>query len=78
MPMYPNLAAEMSRNGITAEKMAKRIRINAATMSAKINKKDRMKLCEAAQIRDAFFPGMSIDYLFSTELVERLKEEAIR
>lgn len=76
MPMYPNLAAEMSRNGITAEKIAKQIGINAATMSAKINKKDRMKLCEAARIRDAFFPNMSIDYLFSTELVERSKTES--
>lgn len=76
MPMYPNLAAEMSRNGITAEKMAKQIGINAATMSAKINKKDRMKLCEAARIRDTFFPDMSIDYLFSTELVERSKAES--
>lgn len=67
MAMYPNLAAEMSRTGITAEKMAGKIGINVATMSAKINKAGRMKLYEAAKIRDNFFPGMAIDYLFSTE-----------
>lgn len=66
MALYPNLMAEMARKGITAEKIAKKIGINVATMSAKINYEGRMKLYEAAKIRDCFFPGMAIDYLFST------------
>ena len=66
MALYPNLMAEMARKGITAEKIANKIGINVATMSAKINYEGRMKLYEAAKIRDCFFPGMAIDYLFST------------
>lgn len=66
MALYPNLMAEMAREGITAEKIAEKIGINVATMSAKINYEGRMKLHEAAKIRDCFFPGMAIDYLFST------------
>lgn len=65
MALYPNLMAEMAREGITAEKMAEKIGINAATMSAKINYEGRMKLHEAVKIRDCFFSGMAIDYLFS-------------
>ena len=66
MNIYKNLAAEMAREGITEKMLARGIGINVATMSAKINYEGRMKLYEAAKIRDCFFPGMAIDYLFST------------
>lgn len=62
--MYPNLEAEMKRNGITGEKMAKQLGISRSSLSAKMNKRDRMKLSECANIIDLFFDGMKIDYLF--------------
>lgn len=64
--MYPNLLAEMSRSGVTSEKMAGGIGINPSTMSAKLNNMDRIKLAEAVKIRDKFFPNLALDYLFSS------------
>lgn len=74
MALYPNLMAEMAREGITAEKMAEKIGINVATMSAKINNEGRMKLHEAVKIRDCFFPGMAIDYLFSARSAGKIDQ----
>ena len=58
--MYRNLRAEMARSGITNEQLAKGIGVNPATMSAKLNTAGRMRLDEAQQLRDEFFPGMTI------------------
>ena len=74
MALYPNLMAEMALEGITAEKMAEKIGINVATMSAKINYEGRMKLHEAVKIRDCFFPGMAIDYLFSARSAGKIEQ----
>ena len=74
MALYPNLMAEMALEGITAEKMAEKIGINVATMSAKINYEGRMKLHEAVIIRDCFFPGMAIDYLFSARSAGKIEQ----
>lgn len=62
--MYMNLKAEMARKGITNEQLANGIGINPATMSAKLNIAGRMRLDEAQYLRDKFFPGMTMDYLF--------------
>ena len=62
--MYMNLKAEMARKGITNEQLAKAIDINPATMSAKLNIAGRMRLDEAQKLRDLFFQGMTMDYLF--------------
>lgn len=62
--MYMNLKAEMVRKGITNEQLAKAIDINPATMSAKLNIAGRMRLDEAQKLRDLFFQGMTMDYLF--------------
>lgn len=62
--MYMNLKAEMARKGITNEQLANGIGINPATMSAKLNIAGRMHLDEAKCLRDKFFPGMTMDYLF--------------
>ena len=65
--MYKNLLAEMARRGINNLQIAKAIGINPSTLSAKLNSYDRLKLCEAERIKEIFFPGMSIEYLFATE-----------
>lgn len=65
--MYRNLKAEMARRGITNERLAKGIGVNPATMSAKLNVVGRMRLDEAQQIRDEFFPEMTMDYLFGDD-----------
>lgn len=65
--MYRNLKAEMARSGLTNEQLAKGIGVNPATMSAKLNTAGRMRLDEAQQLRDEFFPGMTMDYLFGDD-----------
>lgn len=62
--LYMNLKAEMARNGITNEQLANGIGINPSTMSAKLNIAGRMRLDEAQNLRDKFFPDMTMDYLF--------------
>lgn len=65
--MYPNLRAEMARRNITSEAMAKALNLNPATMSVKLNRYDRIKLCECYTIKKMFFPDKEISYLFATE-----------
>lgn len=65
MNVYPNLMAEMARTGIPASEIAKEIGVNPATLSAKMNDANRLKLAEAEKIRKRFFPEFAIDYLFS-------------
>lgn len=65
MGIYPNLLAEMARAGIPAGKIAEEIGVNPAILSAKMNNKNRLKLAEAAKIRNRLFPGFAMDYLFS-------------
>lgn len=62
--MYNNLRAEMTRAAITSSDIAKSLKINRSTLSAKLNKRGRLKYHEAVKIRDAFFPSFDIDYLF--------------
>ena len=63
--MYPNLEAEMKRKGITALSMAEGMEMAPSTLSAKMNKKNRIRLQECVRIIDTYFPGMSIEYLFA-------------
>ena len=64
---YPNLRAEMARRGITSQKIAQALRLNPGTLSAKMNDPARFRLDEAFYLRNRFFPGQSIEYLFSRE-----------
>ena len=66
--MFPNLKAEMARQGITNEKLAESLGINPATMSAKLNRYDRLKYCECLKIRNSFFPGQNVEYLFAANI----------
>ncbi len=71
---YCNLRAEMARLGITNEMIAETIGVNPGTFSAKLNQRGRLKLEEAVEIREAYFPELTVDYLF--EFQEAPKETA--
>lgn len=71
---YSNLRAEMARLGITNEMMAETIGVNPGTFSAKLNQRGRLKLEEAVEIRETYFPELTVDYLF--EFREESKETA--
>jgi len=61
-----NLKAEMARNGLVIDDIARAIgRANRATAS-KIRGESPFTFSEAKAVRDEFFPGMSLEYLFAS------------
>lgn len=65
--MYYNLEGELRKKKITRQKMADDLRLNVSTVSRKLSEPGRLKLLEAYQIRDLYFPDMKIEYLFATD-----------
>lgn len=65
--MYFNLEGELRKKKITRQKMANDLKLNVSTVSRKLTEPGRLKLIEAYQIRDLYFPDMKIEYLFATD-----------
>lgn len=65
--MFKNLRAEMARENITNETLAKALNLNPSTICAKLNNIDRLKYIEAKNIQLIFFPDLSTEYLFEIE-----------
>lgn len=63
--MLSNLRAEMTRYGVTASDIAREIGKTDRSIRDKISGKRDFTLPESAAIRDAFFPGLSLEYLFA-------------
>lgn len=63
--MLVNLKAEMTRYGVTAVDIAKVTGKTDRSIRDKISGKRDFTLPESAAIRDAFFPGLKLEYLFS-------------
>lgn len=62
---YPNLEAEMKRAGITGNTVAEHLNIGRSTFSGWMNgAKSAFPIAKAKEIRDEFFKGQSLDYLF--------------
>lgn len=66
--MFPNLCAEMTRHAVETVDVARVTHRTAKTVRDKINGKADFTLPEIYAIRDAFFPNLSIDYLFEREI----------
>lgn len=64
--MLQNLKAEMVRYGVTASDLALVTNRTVKTINWKISGKYDFTLTESKSIRDKFFPGMSLEYLFSS------------
>mgnify|MGYP001499107902 CR=1 FL=1 len=64
---YPNLEAEMARQGLRRKDLAEVLDVRTATIYDKLNGKFPFTLNEAMRIRDSLFPNLTIDYLFSSE-----------
>ena len=62
-----NLKAEMARSGVSTEMIMNVLGRSDKTTRDKINGKSGLYLSEAVKIRDALFPGMSIEYLFQSD-----------
>ncbi len=62
-----NLAAEMTRFGVRYVDLQTLLCCTDKTVQNKINGKTEFSVGEAFKIRDTFFPGMRLEYLFKSE-----------
>ena len=65
--MFKNLEAEITRTGILKRDIAEFLGINTVTLTFKLTGKTRFKLSEAVKIRNKYFPGLELEYLFKEE-----------
>ena len=63
--MYNNLKSEMTRHGIQLSKIQRLLGIAETTVRHKINGKSDFSVTEAFKVRNAFFPSMTLEYLFA-------------
>ena len=65
---YPNLEAELARKRITRGQIADLLKKDKSTISTWMNgERTGFSVRDAMAIRRAFFPNMTLDYLFSEE-----------
>ena len=62
-----NLIAEMARYGVRIIDIQSLLKCSERTVRNKLNNERDFTIPEALKIRNTFFPGMSIEYLFATE-----------
>ena len=62
-----NLVAEMARYGVRISDIQNLLNCSERTVRNKLNNERDFTIPEALKIRNTFFPGMSIEYLFATE-----------
>lgn len=63
--MLRNLKAEMVRYGITTTDLSRVSNKTERSIQLKVAGKNAFTFPEVVAIRDAFFPGMSLEYLFA-------------
>lgn len=61
---YSNLKAEMVRKGIKISDLSKLLGKSISSIDKLVACKTRLNLEDAFKIRDTFFPGMTLEYLF--------------
>ncbi|MDE7261062.1 MAG: XRE family transcriptional regulator [Oscillospiraceae bacterium] len=63
--MLSNLKAEMARSNVTVAEIAAFSGKSCRTISDRIKGKVQFPIQEAINVKDAFFPDMDLEYLFS-------------
>lgn len=63
--MYPNLNAEMARHNVAPKDIAAALNVTLETARNKLSGRTKVSTPEAEAIRDAFFPNLTLDYLYS-------------
>lgn len=67
--MYPNLMAEMARSGYTTADLSVATGKSLRAVQNWISGRNGISYRDCRAIRNALFPGMNVDYLFSKEPV---------
>lgn len=65
--VYKNLEAEMVRKDVTRKDLAELLNVRYATIIDKLKGRSSFSLNEAFKIRNAYFPHLSIEYLFEVQ-----------
>lgn len=65
--MYWNIIAEMARNNMTREDLAKKMGISIATLRKKIKGKSDFKNSEIEILLSVFGNGVTFEYLFEVK-----------
>ena len=60
-----NLMAEMARYGVSNADIQAVLSCTDKTAKSKVTGNSEFSISEAFKVRDAFFPGMRIEYLFA-------------
>ena len=63
-----NLRAEMARFGVSNSDIQEFLGCTDKTAKAKVSGSSEFSVSEAICIRDKFFPGMRIEYLFASDV----------
>ena len=63
--MLSNLRAEMVRAGVSVDDMAAKSGKSCRTIRDRLKGKVMFPIDEAFTVRNAFFPGMDLEYLFT-------------
>ncbi len=63
---YPNIKAELKRNGASYGDVAKVLGMSTNNVSMKINGRVSLTAEEAKEIRESFCPDATLDYLLET------------
>lgn len=69
--IFKNLQAEMVRRSVTPVAISKVINKTEKSTRAKLSGRYPFTLPEAKIVRDTFFPGMDLDFLFQADNVQQ-------
>ena len=64
---FCNLKAEMARVKVSQADVAEFLRMSTSNFNLKINERIPITVQEAEEIKNRFFPGLTLDYLFASD-----------
>ena len=65
--MVNNLEAEMKRIGVTRQDIAGLLGLTYRTIHSRFSGVSEWRYCECVKIRNTYFPGMELEYLFTAD-----------
>ena len=69
--MLSNLKAEMVRRGVSTTDIGRTISKTERSTRDKISERFSFTIDEARRIRDMYFPGMDLDFLFQSDNIQQ-------
>ncbi len=72
-----NLSAEMARYGVSKEDLRMLLSCTDKTVNNKLNDTTEFSISEAMKVRDKFFPGMRLEYLFSQNISSAAQQTTV-